>query len=92
MPPVPQTEKYLYAAENIAPIWRQWTAIVVHIKYAKATKRVNYNRNADAISMMGFPAEAIQEARGQANRMKWHMLVFLFCYFAAVNSLSPRDN
>ena len=78
MPPVPQTEKYLYAAGNITPIWRQWTAAVVHIKYAKTTKKANYNRNADAVLTMGFPAEAIQEAIGQANRMKWHMLVFLF--------------
>lgn len=64
--------------KNIAPMWRQRTAVVVHIKYAKTTKKVNYNRNADAVLTTGLPAEAIQEATGQANRMKWQMLVFLF--------------
>lgn len=44
----------------------------------KQQKKVNYNRNADAVLTMGLPAEAIQEATGQANRMKWQMLKFLF--------------
>lgn len=41
------------------------------------TKEVNNSRNAEAILMMGFPAEVAPEASGQANSVKLCMLVLL---------------
>lgn len=43
----------------------------------KGNKKVNAKRNSDAVLTMGLPAEAIQEATGQANRVQWHMFVLL---------------